>query len=163
MAGDLNDAPRLDLDERQRARLADLADYLIPGGHGLPSASKAQVHDVWIDRAAAVRGDLESAVLDVLAYGGSPAQALERVRTDGEDLFDLFAIAVSGAYLLNPRVRKGLGYPGDAPKPKPAPPDEGEFYLFDNILRPVIERGPIYRSIPAGDTRDGEKEVNGAA
>ncbi|MSW40886.1 MAG: hypothetical protein F2842_01595, partial [Actinobacteria bacterium] len=40
----------LPLTPEQRTRLAQLADTLIAGGAGLPSASEAEVHSVWIDR-----------------------------------------------------------------------------------------------------------------
>ena len=46
------------LDADARARLADLADVLIPAGINLPSASEADVHHEWIDRVLTVRPDL---------------------------------------------------------------------------------------------------------
>jgi hypothetical protein len=55
---------------------------------------------------------------------------------------------VAGSYLMNPRVRRGLGLPGGAPRPKPALPDESDYYLSGGILDPVIARGPIYRPTP---------------
>jgi len=41
-----------------------------------------------------------------------------------------------------------LGLPGNAPKPKPALPDEADYYFRDGILEPVKARGPIYRPTP---------------
>src|ERR1700676_4229866 len=54
------------LDAAQRERLARLANLLIPGGHGLPSASEAEVHQAWVDRTLAVRPDLADAVVRVV-------------------------------------------------------------------------------------------------
>jgi hypothetical protein len=48
-------------------------------------------------------------------------------------------------------VRRLLGYPGTAPKRKPAYQDEADFYLDGGqLLAPVLARGTIYRSIPDG-------------
>jgi hypothetical protein len=136
------------LDESRRARLAALADVLIAGGDGLPSASEAKLHEKWIDRVLRVRPDLAAPVLTVLERGGEPAAELERLRAEDPVTFELFAHAVSGGYLLNPRVCKLLGLPGNAPKRKPAYPDEADFYLEDGILDVVLARGPIYRPTP---------------
>lgn len=133
----------------QRARLAGLADELIVGGAGMPSASEAEVHGVWIDRALAVRPDLVALLREVLAAPGSPREALERLRQQSRPQFDAFAFVVAGAYLINPRVRRLLGYPGPVPVRNPAFPDEAESYLEDGILDPVVRRGPIYRPTPA--------------
>ncbi len=137
------------LNTAQRARLAQLADALIAGGYGLPSASDAQVHEVWGDRVLELRPDLLDLVLNVASREAStdPNAELQRLRRVEPATFEGFAYFVSSAYLINPRVRKILGYPGDAPKPNPAFPDEAEFYLSDNILQPVIDRGPIYRDV----------------
>jgi len=136
------------LDDVQRERLAALADVLIPGGAGLPSASVAKVQGKWIDRALAVRADLEEVVLAVLARDGDAASELEKLRKQDPETFKRFTFAVSGAYLMNPSVHKLFGYPGNAPRPSPAYPDEADGYLEDGILHQVVDRGPIYRSTP---------------
>jgi hypothetical protein len=136
------------LDEAARARLAQLADQLIPGGHGLPSASEIGVHAKWIDRALAARPDLAAPLHAALARSEEPDVALERLREDDRGTFESFGYLVAGAYLMHPRVRKRLGYPSNVPKPKPAYPDEADMYLADGILDAVIERGPIFRPAP---------------
>ena len=138
----------LQLDNQQRKTLAAFADVLIPGGHGLPSASEAKVDGRWVDRVLAVRPDLAEPLLAVLSGGGEPWTALERWRSEDPLTFDAFTLVVSGGYFMNPRVRKLLGYPGQAPKPKPAFPDESDYYLEGGILDVVRERGPIYRPTP---------------
>ena len=50
-------------DDRQRARLARLADALISGSSGWPSASEADVHGKWIDITLAARPDLVPVVM----------------------------------------------------------------------------------------------------
>lgn len=137
-----------ELSPEQRSRLAKLADCLIAGGAGMPSASQAEVHGAWIERAVAARPDLGSIVEQVIALPGEPAAALSALRGEKRSTFDAFAFAVAGAYLINPRIRLLLGYPGPAPIKNPAFPDEAESYLEDGLLDPVVNRGPIYRPTP---------------
>lgn len=136
------------LDDAARARLAQLADQLIPGGHGLPSASEIGVQGKWIDRALAARPDLAAPVAAALARSEDADVALERFREEDPGTFESFGYAVAGAYLMHPRVRKRLGYPSNVPKPKAAYLDEADMYLADGILNAVIERGPIFRPAP---------------
>ena len=133
------------LDEGLRERLAEFADRLIPGGSGLPSASGADVHGKWIDRALAARPDLVEVVHDLISASGEPEAEIDRLENEDPAAFEMFAYVIAGAYLMNPRVRRLLGYPGAKPKPNPAYPDEAEHYLADGILDPVLARGPIYR------------------
>ncbi len=129
----------------QRARLAALADELIPGGSGLPAASAAGVHEAWIDRTLASRPDLADAVIAVISGAEPPGAELPLRRRTDRRTFEDFALAVSGAYFMNPQVRALLGYPAPAPRREPIYPEETEYYLEDGILNPVIDRGEIYR------------------
>jgi hypothetical protein len=136
------------LTAEQRSRFAKFADCLISGGSDMPSASEAEVHGPWIERTIAARPDLGPIVHEVLAFPGEPAAVLETLRAQSRTSFEFFAFAVAGAYLINPRIRKMLGYPGPTPAKNPAFPDEAESYLEDGILDVVIQRGPIYRPTP---------------
>jgi hypothetical protein len=138
-----------ELGDASRARLAALADVLIPGGSGLPSAADADVAGQWINRVLGANPDLVGAVGHVLAIDGAPAEVLENLRLQRRDVFDGFAFAVGGAYFMNPAVRNALGYPGIAPRRMPAAEGEAEYYLEDDVLTPVVDRGPIYRQAPA--------------
>lgn len=138
-------SPRLS--EAERSRLAEFADELIPGGSGLPSASGAEVHLSWVDRVLAARPDLVGVVRSSIAATGSPADVLAGLRSSDSARFDDLAYVVSGAYLINPRVRRILGYPTGKPVRNPALPDEADAYLEDGILEPVLGRGPIYREV----------------
>ncbi|MCW2882492.1 MAG: hypothetical protein JWQ95_6592 [Sphaerisporangium sp.] len=135
--------------DASRARLAALADVLIPGGSGLPSAGDADVAGQWINRALTANPDLASAVAHALASPGAPEEALRDLRLRQRDVFERFAFAVAGAYFMNPAVRAALGYPGIAPRRLPAAEGEAEYYLEDEILAPVVDRGHIYRRVPA--------------
>ncbi|MCX6460666.1 MAG: hypothetical protein NTZ03_10200, partial [Actinobacteria bacterium] len=145
---DLSLQESLPLTSEQRARLAELADTLIAGGAGLPSASQAEVHTVWIDRVFAARPDMESTVREVLSLNGNAQTLVADLQQSNPDQFTSFAFAIAGAWLINPRVRRELGYPGPVPMRQPALPDEADAYLEDGILDVVIARGPIYRPTP---------------
>jgi hypothetical protein len=149
---DIQPSIKSHLDVAQKKRLADFADQLISGGAGLPSASAADVQGAWMDRTLAARPDLAEVIIEVIKGENDPTIELERLRREDSGMFSRFAFAVSGAYLMNPRVRDLLGLPGNAPKPNPAFPDEADHYLANGILNPVIERGPIYRPTPPATT-----------
>lgn len=144
------------LDQASRARLAEFADLLISGGAGMPTGSEAGVQGKWIDRTLAARPDLVESVESVLARPGDPKAELAVLRQEDPRLFERFAYAIAGSYLMNPRVRRLLGLPGNAPKPKPAYPDESDHYLEGGILDPVIQRGAIYRPTPTAEI-DGQR------
>jgi hypothetical protein len=131
-----------------RVRLGLFADVLIKGGAGFPSASSVDVPGAWIDRVLAVRPDLETVIVSVIEMEGDPEQVLAQLQLEQRATFDSFAFAIAGAYLINPRIRKLLGYPAAIPESNPAYPDEAESYLEDGILDVVINRGPIYRPTP---------------
>ncbi len=129
----------------ERALIAEVADCLIPGGAGLPSASGADMQGPWLDRVVAARPDLTEALRKVATARGDAATrlaALDQVERDS------VCYAVAAAYLIVPQVRALLGYPEGVPARQPAYPDEAESYLEDGILEAVIARGPIYRPTP---------------
>jgi hypothetical protein len=135
----------MSLTAAERARLAALADVLIPAGDGFPAASQAGVAAEGIDQVLAVRPDLEEPLRTLLAAAERPAaEAVAGLKAARPDLFGALAEAVPGAYFLNPEVRRRLGYGGQSPRPIDPRPD----YLDDGLLQSVIDRGPIYRPTP---------------
>lgn len=140
-----NQENHLHLSETDRDRLGFVADHLISGGAGLPSAREADVQGVWIDRVLAARPDLMTALRKVASPDGDPQSQLDGL---GAAELEQVRYAIAAAYLINPRVRSLLGYPGGAPAKQPAYPDEADSYLEDGILDSVVKRGPIYRLAP---------------
>lgn len=137
--------PDIEFSAADRIKIAEIADCLIPGGAGLPSASDADAQGQWLDRVVAARRDLAAPLRKAArAEGDAPARlaALDQVELDS------VRYAVAAAYLIVPQVRALLGYPAGVPARQPAYPDEAESYLEDGILDPVIARGPIYRPVP---------------
>jgi choline dehydrogenase-like flavoprotein len=113
--------------EAARATVASLADILIPGGDGMPSASEAGAHAHLLDRVLRVRPDLLAPLMraadaldDRAARGKLDLRGLEEW---GEtDPMALAAVrqAVVGAYYMSTEVRERLGYPNDVSEPVPA-------------------------------------------
>lgn len=129
----------------QRQTLEVLADVLIPADGDMPSASEAGVGRKWVDRVLAARSDLHEALERVLreAKGREPDEELRRLEETDPVGLGTLQLVVAGAYYLNPRIRKLIGYPGQ--KAQPPYPDEADYYLAGGLVAPVIERGPFYR------------------
>src|SRR5687768_11225340 len=107
----------------------------------MPSASDAGAHGKWLDRALGARPELEADLVRVAseAAGRDPAEEVRRLHDEETELFRALTLAVSGAYYMNLKVRKRIGYPGQ--KSNPPFPDEADYYL-EGLLDPVLERGP---------------------
>jgi hypothetical protein len=118
-----------------RERLARLADQLIPGESGMPSASEAGAVGEWLDAVLRVRPDLEA-----------PLAAVTEVDRAGQpEGFAALTAAVTAAYYMNPQVRERVGYAGQ--QAIPFDPDH-EDYLEDGLLDSVRSRPPVYRPTP---------------
>jgi hypothetical protein len=137
------------ISEQQRQTLAAVADVLIPAGSGLPSARDAGVAGAMLDAVLSSRPDLTrplAAVLDALSIV-EPADVLSVWRGQDPAGFDLLALIVVGGYLMSADVGAALGYPGQ--QDKLVDTHDIVTVVNEGLLDPVIERGPIYRSIPA--------------
>jgi hypothetical protein len=141
----------VNINAEQRARLAALADMLIPAGSGeqLPSASQAGIAERWLDEVLTALpevGEPLAAMLDALG-SEEPSAAIARLQISDPVGFELLCTVVAGAYFLNPDVRQMIGYPGQQAVPMQVeePPD----YEQDGLLASVIARGPIYRPTPS--------------
>ena len=120
------------------SRLPLLADALIPAAVGMPSASEADATGKWTERALAARPDLAAAFKRALG-----AADLESLHKDDSEAFAALGEIVSGAYYMNVKVRKRIGYPGQ--KSNPPFPDEADYYL-EGLLperdEPLPDRRP---------------------
>lgn len=134
------------LSDEERAVYGALADVLVPDAEGMPSASQADVNTHWVDVALKARPDLLPLLRQALQLAaGIPAEeAVEHINRDHPAVFDALGTVTAGAYLLNPRIKELIGYPGQIPQPIV---DDVETYL--DLLEHVVERGPIYRSTAA--------------
>lgn len=129
------------LDDAERTLYGLRADILIPDSEGMPSASQADVHTVWIDAALAARPDLVADFKRSLTVGGDdPQEAIEALHEHGR-LFDAFSVLSAGAYFMNPGIRERIGYPGQ--EDRPVVGDDVPTYI--DMLERVVDRGPIFR------------------
>ena len=135
------------LTETMRLTLMGLADQIFPKANDMPSASEAQVHSGGVDRVLAVRPDLQAPLARLLseAEGEGAAAEVARMRADDRFGFGVLALVVAGAYYLHDEVRKALKYPGQIPV---LTIDDAPLKEQDPLLRPVLERGPIFRKAP---------------
>jgi choline dehydrogenase-like flavoprotein len=119
-------------------RLPPLADALIPAVDGMPSASEADATGKWTERALAARPDLAADFERALE-----AADAESLQQDDPGAFAALGEIVSGAYYMNVKVRRRIGYPGQ--KSNPPFPDEADFYL-EGLLperdEPLPDRKP---------------------
>ena len=126
----------------QKSIYSKMADVLIPSAEGMPSATEAEVPSKWIDDALRFRPDLEPSLLRALAFGAKyeANRAVEALNAEDVEAFDALGVLTSGAYFLNPTVKKLIGYPGQVPSPAN---DDVDSYI--EMLTKVVERGPLYR------------------
>lgn len=134
--------------DEQTAILRRLGDILAPASETMPSFSEADKSGRFLARAFEVLPDLGMSALAAADGLGDaePHGYLERLQADEPDTFSALHLVLVGAYLINRRVWRRLGYPGR--KPTPVLDDEAGFYLEGGLLDPVIARGPIYRPTP---------------
>ena len=135
-------------DSEARARLAALADALIPSGAGMPSASEAGVAGEWLDailQAEPGFGPPLAAVLEA-ADVTDAAGELRRIESTDPVGFGTLTTVVAGAYFLNPEIATKVGYPGR--RAIPVDRDPNPDWLEDGLLDSVRSRGPVFRPTP---------------
>ena len=135
-------------DAAARARLAALADALIPAADGMPSASEAGVAGEWLDAVLTAEPGFAGPLAAVLEHAdvADPAGALKRIETTDPGGWGTLTTVVAGAYFLNPEIAQRVGYPGRRAIPIDA--DAEPDWAQDGLLDSVKSRGPIYRPTP---------------
>ena len=139
------------IDRRLRARLAAVADALIPAADGMPAASSVGIGGRQLDAVVASRPDLVDGIRRVLETAGDVDDAIawiEALRADDPSGYEALVTAVVGGYYLHPEVKRLLGYPGQIPEPVNV--DRFPDYADEGLLERVYARGPIYRPTPRG-------------
>jgi hypothetical protein len=132
----------------QTAILRRLGDTLAPASDTMPSFSEADKSGRFLTRAFEALPHLGPLALEAADGLGEakPQEYLHRLSTEQPETFSALHLILVGAYLINRRVWRRLGYPGR--KPTPARADEAEFYLDGGLLDQVTARGPIYTPTP---------------
>jgi hypothetical protein len=135
-------------DSEARARLAALADALIPAGNGMPSASEAGVAGEWLDAILTADPGFAGPLAAVLEHAdvADPEGALRKIETTDPGGWGALTTVVAGAYFLNPEIAQRVGYPGRRAIPIDA--DAEPDWAQDGLLASVKARGPVYRPTP---------------
>jgi hypothetical protein len=134
-------------DGPDRARIAQLADALIPGGDGMPSASAAGATGAALDRVLEIRADLLEPLGRAVAQPGPAEAAVRALHDTDREAFEALAFVLSCAYAMSDDVRASLGYPGQVAYPISVAGDPD----LDELLWPVVERGDRYVPTPTGE------------
>ena len=137
------------LDGGARARLAAIADHLIPAAHGMPSAADVLTDDR-LRFVLGARPDLVEPLATALRQelGDDPAARLEALgRDEPANLGALQLVIVSG-YYTDKGVRDRIGYPGQmAIEVKSWLYPE---YLEEGLIDAVLSRGAVWRDPSTG-------------
>ena len=115
-----------------------MADLLIPAGPGMPSASQARVGTAGLAEVLKFRPELK-APLEALLETCKAKTARAALDSLDSASFGMFAEIVASAYFMNEQVRAKLHYRGQ--HAHPIVPEE----IDPALLKPVMDRGPIYR------------------
>jgi hypothetical protein len=137
----------LNLSDAARSGLARVLDVLLPGTDTLPSGRSMAAQDELLDRVLTADPRLQPVVRRV---GGLAAAAetctLADVETWAGAETEQLVFALHAAYYLSKDVRRALGYPGQ--ERRPITLATSEEVCSDQLIAPVIDRGPIYVPTP---------------
>ena len=134
--------------DEQTLILRRLGDVLAPASDTMPSFSEADKSGRFLTRAFEALPHLGPRALAATDGLGEarPDEYLQRLSAEQPETFRALHLILVGAYLINRRVWRRLGYPGR--KPAPTLEDEADFYLDGGLLNQVIARGSIYTPTP---------------
>jgi hypothetical protein len=140
-----------EIDAHVRAGLRALTEVVLPGTDVLPPGVDVGAHHELLDRALRANPGLSPAVLELgrrAAHAGTVS--LDDLLAWPADLSEDLVFALTAAYYMATRVRQALGYPGQVRRPvADATADER---VSEDLLAPVIARGPIFVPTPEGAT-----------
>jgi choline dehydrogenase-like flavoprotein len=123
----------------QHARLATIADALIPAVDELP-AGGAMIDGTALQRLFAARPDMLPELRRILAGPErDPVSLVDHLAEAAPLDRELLLTAIAGVYFLDPRVRARIGYDGQAAIPQS--PDRFPAYLAEGLLDHVFADG----------------------
>lgn len=125
------------MNQVRRRNFAALAAVIVPGAEAVDVAGR--LLDEALAAAPALAEPL-AALLDGLA-AEPPELAVARLEHERRQDFQLLLLAATGSYLLNPNVRRRIGYPGQEALVLPT----GGEVAGESLLEPVLARGPRWR------------------
>ena len=132
------------------SRLEELADVMLPAAHGMPASSEVNAIAAYLDQVLDWRGDLRQPLARAVAALEPSLFTVDRLSAlhqEDEDAYVALTTAVAACYYLSPEVRDQIGYPGQVAKTYD--PYAYTEWVAEGLLDPVVERGPIWREVPA--------------
>jgi hypothetical protein len=137
------------VDAAARARLAAIADHLIPAAHGMPSAADV-VTDERLRFVLDARPDLVEPLLAALRpeLGDEPGTRLDALGRDDPAALGALQLVIVAGYYTDRRVRELIGYPGQMAI-------EVRSWLFpeyleEGLIDAVLGRGALWRDPATG-------------
>ena len=133
------------LTDKERNALVAIADVLIPTHRDMPSFSLSGAHLAHTDQVLALRQELLPILRAALSHVNldiSTEAMADRLNRDHPEAIGVIGVVASAAYYLDEDVRQKLGYPGQIQRPV----SDEEEYDYEDLLKPVIDRGRMYRS-----------------
>jgi choline dehydrogenase-like flavoprotein len=121
----------------QLERLALLGDALIPAVDELPAAGTLIAANGLAQRVLGVRPDLHPDLVRALApFTGDGAARVEALKAADIAAWTALATVVAGAYYIEPRVRRRIGYDGQVARPQQ--PDRYPAFIAEGLLDHVL-------------------------
>lgn len=131
----------------QRSSIARVLDMLLPGTDVLPSASDVSAQDELLDRVLTADPTLAPLVARAASWGAERVVTFAALEEEFGEEAERLVFALHAAYYMSAEVRERLGYPGQRRVPVSlATPDQ---LCSDELIEPVIARGPIFVPTPA--------------
>jgi hypothetical protein len=137
------------LTDAERARLARIADHLIPAAHGMPSAAGV-LTDERLRFVFNARPDLLEPVRAALgaASADDPAERLAALAERDPAALGALQLAIVAGYYTDKDVRERIGYPGQIALSIRS--WEVPQYVEDGLIDNVLARGPVWRDPATG-------------
>ncbi len=141
--------PLASLDAGERATLTAIADRLIPGAHGMPSAADV-LGDDRLRFVLNARPDLIEPLRTALRrdLGDDPGARLEALGRDEPAALGVLQLVIVSGYYTDRGVRELIGYPGQAAIEIRS--FEMPAYLEEGLIDAVLARGPVWRDPATG-------------
>ena len=138
-----------------RARLAQIADGLIPGTQEMPAPGSLDIAGRQLDLVLASRPDLADGLCRALEAASDTDDAIAwigRLATSDPPAHEALVTVVVAGYYLHPEVQRRLGYPGQVGEVVRV--DDYPDFVHEGQLERVLERGAIYRPTPPPTVAD---------
>ncbi len=128
-------------------RLELIVSSMVPPSDILPGSDEVDLVK-GIHHVLEVRGDLVGPFNTAIAnINLERSDWIASLKANTPDEYRTISYVVGAAYVMTWEFRKRAGFLGLAPGKRPPLEGEAEYYLDDDILKSVTDRGAFYRSV----------------